>query len=57
MQGPTRPIRPVAYDGMDEPIIMKASMLTKGGYGPSGLYADSWSRILTCFWNSNSRFT
>ena len=29
IQGPTRPILPVAYDGMDESVIMKASMLTK----------------------------
>ena len=39
-QGPTRPTYPVAYDGMDESVIMKASMLTKDGFGPSGLDAD-----------------
>ena len=32
---------------MDEPVIMKASMLTKGVFGPSGLDADGWCRILT----------
>ena len=47
IQGPTRPIHPVAYDDMDEPIKIKASILTKGGSGPSGLDADSWCRILT----------
>ena len=26
---------------------MKASMLTKDGYGPSGLDTDGWLRILT----------
>ena len=30
IQGPTRPIHPVAYDDMDESVIMKALMLTKG---------------------------
>ena len=49
IQGPTRPPHPVAYDGMDESVIMKASisMLTKGGFGPSGLDADGCCRILT----------
>ena len=46
-QGPTRPIHPAACDGMDESVIMKASMLIKGGSGPSGLDADGWRRILT----------
>ena len=32
---------------MDESVIMKASILTKGGSGPSGLDADGWLRILT----------
>ena len=35
------------YDGMDKSIIMKASVLVKGGFGPSGLDADGWYRILT----------
>ena len=47
IQGPTRPIYPVAYDDMDESVIMKASILTKGGSEPSGLDADGWRRILT----------
>ena len=48
IQGPTRPIHPVAYDDMDESVIMKASMLTKGESGPSGQHqADGWRRILT----------
>ena len=32
---------------MDESVRMKASMLTKGESGPSGLDADGWRRILT----------
>ena len=32
---------------MDELVIMKASMLIKGGSGPSGLDANGWRRILT----------
>ena len=34
IQGPTRPIHPVAYDDMDESVIMKALMLTKGASWP-----------------------
>ena len=47
IQGPTRPIHPLAYDDMNESVIMKASMLTKGGSGSSGLDTDGWHRILT----------
>ena len=47
IQGSTSPIHPVAYDDTDESVIMKASMLTKGGSGPSCLDADGWCRIST----------
>ena len=47
MQGPTRPIHPIAYDGMDELVIMKAPILTKGGFAPLGHDPDSWRRVLT----------
>ena len=40
MQGLTRSIHPTAYDDMDESLIMKATMLAKGGSRPSGLDAD-----------------
>ena len=40
LQGPFRPIHPVAYDDIDESLVMRALMLTKGGSGPSGLDAD-----------------
>ena len=49
LQGPTRPIHPVAYDDIDESVIIKASILTKGESGPSGLDADGWWRILTSY--------
>ena len=42
IQGRTSPIHPVAYAHMNESVIMKALMLTKGGFGPSGLDADGW---------------
>ena len=32
---------------MDESLILKVAMLTKGGSGPSGLDADGWRKILT----------
>ena len=47
IQGPTRPIHVLAYDDMNESVITKASMLTKGGSGSSGLDTDGWRRILT----------
>ena len=47
LQGSTRPIHPILYENMDESLILKAAMLTKGGSGPSGLDADGWRKILT----------
>ena len=37
IQEPTRSIHTVAYDDMDKSVVMKASMLTKGGPGPQVL--------------------
>ena len=31
---------------MDKSLILKAAMLTKHGFGPSGLDADGWRKIL-----------
>ena len=53
IQGPTRTVHPVAYDDLDESVIMKALMLTKGESRPPGLDADGSFRI----WNSNNRFS
>ena len=44
---PTRCIHPVAYDDMDESIIMNVSIITKGGSRSSGLDVDGWHGILT----------
>ena len=45
LQGPTRPVHPIVYEDMDESLILKAAMVTKGGSGPSGL--DGLRKILT----------
>ena len=47
LQGPTRPVHPIVYEDMDESLILKAAMLTKGGSGPAGLDSDGWRKILT----------
>ena len=31
---------------IDESLVLKVAMLTKGGSGPSGLDTDGWCRIL-----------
>ena len=40
IKGPIRKIHSIVYDDIDESLILKASILTKGGSGPSGLDAD-----------------
>ena len=45
-QRPIRQVHTVVYDDIDEVLVMKAAVKTKGGSGPSGLDADGWRRIL-----------
>ena len=47
LQGPIQPVHPIVFEDMDESLILKAAMLTKGGSGPFGLEADGWRKILT----------
>ena len=46
LHGPIKRIHPVAYEDIDESLILKAATQTKGGSGPSGMDADGWRRIL-----------
>ena len=39
-QGPFRPILSVAYDNINESLVIQAAMLIKGGFGSSGFDAD-----------------
>ena len=47
LQGPTQPVHPIPYKGMDEFLILKAALLTKWASGLSGNDADGWRKILT----------
>ena len=44
-QGPKRQIYSIAYECIDEDLIKKTAIKTKGGSGPSGLDTDNWQRI------------
>ena len=46
LNGPLQNIHPVKFQSIDEEVIRKAAIRTKGGSGPSGMDADSWHRIL-----------
>ena len=46
LQGPKRQILSIVYEDIDEDLVKKAAIKTKGGCGPSGLDAESWCRIL-----------
>ena len=39
-------LRSIVYEDIDEDLVKKAAIKTKGGCGPSGLDADNWRRIL-----------
>ena len=36
----------IAYEDIDEDLVKKAAIKTKGGCGPSGLEANNWHIIL-----------
>ena len=44
LQGPMQPVHPILYEVMDESLILKAAVLTKGGSRPSGFDADGWKK-------------
>ena len=46
LQGPKKQIHSIVYEDIDENLVKKAAIKTKGGCGPSGLDADNWRRIL-----------
>ena len=46
LQGAIKQVHPVVYEAMDEALISKAELKTKGGCGPSAFYAENWRRIL-----------
>ena len=56
LAGPVRQIHPVVFEDIDEALVLKAVMKTKGGSGPSGLDADGWRRILASNANATSDF-
>ena len=44
LNGPLQRIHSIAYESIDENLVLKAATATKGGSGPSGLDADGWRR-------------
>ena len=40
--GPKRQIHSIFYGDIDEYLVKKTAIKTKGGYSPSGLGADNW---------------
>ena len=39
-------VHPIKFAGIDEEMVRKAAIKTKGGSGPSAMDADGWRRIL-----------
>ena len=46
LHGPKKQIHSIVYEDIDEDLVKKAAIKTKGGCGPSGLDADNCRRIL-----------
>ena len=45
LQGPVKLVHNIVFEDINESIILKAAIKTKGGCGPSGFDADNWRRI------------
>ena len=46
LTGVPQDVHPMMFTGIDEEMIRKAAIKTKGGSGPSAMDADGWRRIL-----------
>ena len=46
LNGPLQKIHPVKFQSIDEKMIRKVAIRTKGALGPSSMDADGWRRIL-----------
>ena len=46
INGPIKEVHPVPFESINEELIRRAAIKTKGGSGPSGMDADEWQRIL-----------
>ena len=46
LNGLLQNVHPVKFQSIDEEMIRKAAIRTKGGSGPSGVDANDWHRIL-----------
>ena len=44
--GPFIHVNEIIFDGINADLVRKCAIRTKGSHGPSGLDADSWSKIL-----------
>ena len=49
LQDETPPVHPVVFDSIDFNLIKTAALRTSGSAGPSGLDAQAWRRLCTCF--------
>ena len=52
LQGPIQKMHPILYDDIDQGLIKKAAIRTKGGAGPKRLDADGWRRIIVSYFGT-----
>ena len=48
-------INPILFERLTPELIKEVGRRTQGSAGPSGLDADAWTRMLTCFKQSSNR--
>ena len=49
LDGDPPPVNPILFDRLTPPLIRATATTISGSAGPSGLDADAWQRLLTCF--------
>ena len=55
LEGPPLRINPILFATLTPTLIRDVGRKVQGSAGPSGLDADAWKRMLTCFRKSSDR--
>ena len=55
LEGPPKAVNPIMFESLTPELMKDVGRHAKGSAGPSGLDADAWKRMMTCFKAASNR--